>query len=220
MRSTVKTLLVLVPLALLLGGCFAMGQAFDLARVVATLVAAGGGAVAIAALDRREWIRSRTKEPFFAGKLRGGFGNPFDVVVGGRIPLSEAFCQAISASLKAKGFEPRMVATTIDDTDDQARQKLAAAGAGKSLLITIDKWHSDTYQNVAMHYLLGATVTDAGGNLLASHTITGEDDGKDNLRGSVMNPAGYAKKAVPKAFQDHIERLLNHEDIARALSQG
>ncbi|HUT78368.1 MAG TPA: hypothetical protein VM285_11810 [Polyangia bacterium] len=217
MRLALKALLVLVPLSLLLGGCLAVGQAFNLAQIVATLVAAGGGAIAVAALDKREWIRSKAKQPFFAGTLRGGFGNPFDVVVGGRVPLSDAFGQVIAASLKAKGFQPQVVITTVDDTDDQARQKLAATGAGRSLLISIDKWQSDTMTNVAMHYLLTATVFDVGGNQLASHTITGAENGKDNLRGSVMNPAGYAKKAVPKAFQDQIERLLNHDDIAKAL---
>jgi hypothetical protein len=217
MRFHCRALLVLVPIALLLGGCLAVGQAFNLAQVVAALVAAGGGAVAVAALDKREWIRGKAKPPFFAGTLRGGFGNPFDVVVAGRIPLSDAFSQAIAASLKAKGFQPQAVTTAIDDTDDQARQKLAATGAGKALLISIDKWQSDTMTNVAMHYLLAATVLDAGGNPLASHTITGAEDGKDNLRGSVMNPAGYAKKAVPEAFRDQIERLLNDEAIVKAL---
>jgi len=218
MRHTRNALLVLVPLALLLGGCLAVGQAFQLTQVVAALVAAGGGAIAVAALDKREWIRGKAKQPFFAGTLRGGFGNPFDVVVAGRLPLADALSQVIAASLKAKGFQPQVVATAVDDSDDQARQKLAATGAGKALLVSIDKWQSDTYTNVAMHYLLTVTVYDAGGAALASHTITGAEDGKDNLRGSVMNPAGYAKKAVPKAFQDQIERLLNNEDIVKALS--
>lgn len=217
MRPTLKALLVLVPLALLLGGCLAVGQAFQLTQVVAALVATGGGAIAVAALDRREWIRGKAKPPFFAGTLRGGFGNPFDVVVGGKIPLADAFSQVIAASLKAKGFQPQVVTTAVEDAEEQARQKLAATGAGKALLVTIDKWQSDTYTNVGMHYLLTVAVLDAGGNQLASHRITGAEDGKDNLKGSVMNPAGYAKKAVPKAFQDQIERLLNDESIVKAL---
>ena len=217
MRSSLRALAILAPLALLLGGCLAVGQAFNLTSVVAALVAAGGGSIALAALDRREWIQNGSKPPFFAGTLRGGFCNPFDVVVRDRVPLAEAFTHVIGKSLAAKGFEPRTVPLEGDD-EEAARNALVASGAPRSLLILIDRWQSDTMMNVGMHYLLTAQVIDASGDVIAQSSIQGEDGGKDNLKGSVMNPAGYAKKAVPKAFQDHIERLLNDEAIVSALS--
>ena len=51
---------------------------------------------------------------------------------------------------------------------------------------------------------------------LAEATITGASNGMDNLKGSVMNPAGYAKKIVPRAYRERLERLLNAEQIVEA----
>lgn len=218
MRSPLGWLLLLVPLALLMGGCLAVGQSFNLPAIIAALVAAGSGTIAIGSLDRREWVRSGAKPPFFAGTLRGGFGNPFDVLVRGKQPLADVFTGVIAASLKAKGFDTKPVVVPHTAEEPEALQQLAATGAPKRLLIEIHQWQSDTMMNVSMTYLLGAKVLDAQGNVLAQSSITGAEEGRDNLKGSVMNPPGYAKKAVPKAFQDHIERLLNHEAIVKALA--
>jgi hypothetical protein len=218
MSSTLRWLCLLIPISLLMGGCLAVGQSFQLANIVAALIAAGGGTLAIAAIDRRQWIRSGAKQPFFAGQLRGGFANPFDVVVRGKQPLADTFTSVIAASLKAKGFDTKPVIVPHTAEEPETQQQLSATGAAKSLLIEIHQWQSDTYVNVTVDYLLSAKVLDAQGVVLAQNSITGAEEGKDNLKGSVMNPAGYAKKAVPKAFQDHVERLLNHDDIVKALA--
>lgn len=217
-RSVLRALFILAPVAMLCSGCLAVGQSFALASVAVTLLASGAGTVAIAALDRREWIRTGAKPPFFAGTLRGGFGNPFDVLVKQRQPLADVFSQVAAKGLKAKGFDATPVAVEFSEEDDAAKQKLLAQGAEKNILIHIHSWQADTMTNVGMYYLLTAMVMDSAGNVLAQAKITGEEDGKDNLRGSVMNPAGYAKKAVPKAFAGHIEELLNNEDIVKALA--
>lgn len=217
-RSILRSLFILVPVALLCGGCLAVGQSFALAGVAVTLLASGAGSVAIAALDRREWIRTGAKPPFFAGNLRGGFGNPFDVLVKQRQPLADVMSQVAARGLKAKGFDTTAVQVDFSEEDEAAKQKLLAQGKDKNILIHIHSWQADTYTNVGMYYLLTIMVMDSSGNVLAQHKITGAEDGKDNLRGSVMNPAGYAKKAVPKAFAGHIEELLNNEDIIQALS--
>ena len=154
----------------------------------------------------------------FAGTLRGGFGNPFDVNVKGYVPLADVFTNVISKGLQAKGFKATPVILEVNTDDETARVKLAATGADKHLLINIHKWQADTMTNVGMHYLMIAMVMDSGGNVIAQNNSTGAEDGKDNLKGSVMNPAGYAKKAVPKAFAAQLEELLNNEDIVRALS--
>ncbi|MBW2278922.1 MAG: hypothetical protein JRF63_15620 [Deltaproteobacteria bacterium] len=218
MSSVLRSLLILVPLAFLMSGCLAVGQVFSLSGIIAALVAAGGGAIAVATLDRRESTRSGAKPPFFAGTLRGGFGNPFSVVVRGKQPLADAFTNVIANSLKAKGYDPKPVIVAHTAEEPEALQQITATGVPRSLLIEIHQWQSDTMTNVGMTYLLSAKVLDIQGNVVAQNSITGAEDGKDNLKGSVMNPAGYSKKAVPKAFQDHIERLLNHTDIVQALS--
>ena len=218
LRTTLRVFAVLLPLAVLCGGCLAVGQAFTLATVALTLAASGASTIAIAVLDKREWIRSGAKRPCFAGTLRGGFGNPFDVNVRGYVPLAQVTADVVAKGLKAKGFQPTAIKVDPVADDAAAIAALQASGASKLLLIDIHKWQSDTYMKVGMHYLLVAKVLDGAGNVLAEARVTGAEDGKDDLKGSAMNPAGYSKKVVPKAFRDQLERLLNAEDIVKALA--
>jgi hypothetical protein len=218
LRTTLRFLAILLPLAVLSAGCLAVGQSFDLASALLTLAASGSASIAVAALDKREWIRSGAKRPCFAGTLRGGFGNPFDVNVRGYVPLAQVTADVVAKGLKAKGFQPTAIKVDPVADDAAAIAALQASGASKLLLIDIHKWQSDTYMKVGMHYLLVAKVLDGAGNVLAEARVTGAEDGKDDLKGSAMNPAGYSKKVVPKAFRDQLERLLNAEDIVKALA--
>ncbi len=218
LRSSLRFFAVLFPMLVLCTGCLAVGQSFDLASVIVTLVASGSASVAIAAIDRRDSVVSGFKSPAYAGKLRGGYGNPFDVLVRGRLPLAQVTADAVAKGLQAKGFNARTIALEAKADESAAKAGLKAAGAAKLLLIDIRKWESDTYMRVAMHYLLKAQVLDQAGNLLAEASVTGGQGGMDNLKGSFWNPGGYAKKAVPKAFRDQLERLLNAEAIVKGLS--
>lgn len=42
--------------------------------------------------------------------------------------------------------------------------------------------------------------------------------GKDNLGGSAINPPGHAKTAVPAAFTQKLETLLNSPEIQNAFN--
>ncbi|MCP4133062.1 MAG: hypothetical protein GY754_19000 [bacterium] len=217
-RKTWLLLLVLLPLAVSSTGCLAFGQAFDLASVVITLTAAGSARLGLSILDRRESIRTGGKEPFFAGLQRGGFGNPFDVIVKDKKPLAGVMAEVTAAGLKAQGFDVNPINVEINTSEEAAVQKFKDSSAEKILLISIDKWQSDTLTNVGMHYNVTAQVLSPEGSLLAKHTVTGAENGMDNLKGSVMNPMGHAKRVVPAAFKEHIEKLINNEAISKALS--
>src|SRR5512136_1058198 len=109
-RSRVRLFAVLIVLLILCVGCLAVGQSFDLASVILTLAASGSASVAVAAIDRRDFVLSGYKQPFYAGKLRGGYGNPFDVLIRGRVPLAQVTADAVAKGLAAKGFNARSVA--------------------------------------------------------------------------------------------------------------
>ena len=216
MRNALRFFAVLFPIALLCCGC--SGLVFNLATVALSLAASGASAIAVAVLDKREQVRSGAKRPCFVGTARGGFGNPFNVNIKRYAPLAHVTADVVAKGLATKGFKASAV--KLDHTADDAAALAAAraTGAAKILFVDIHKWQTDTYMQVGMHYLLIARVTDTAGNLLAQSRVTGADDGKDNLKGSAMNPGGYAQKVVPKAFRDQLERLLNDPAIVQALS--
>jgi hypothetical protein len=218
LRSNLRLIAFLVPLLVLCGGCVAVGQAFDLASTALTLAASGSAAIALAAVDRRERILTGAKPPHFAGTLRGGYGNPFDVVIRGKTPLARVTADVVARGLQAKGFKVQSIALEAKADMTSAQAGLKAVGAEKLLLVEIQKWESDTYMNVGMTYRLTAKILDKTGNVIAEASVAGAKGDMDNLRGSFWNPAGYAKKAVPKAFCDQLERLLNSADIVKGLS--
>jgi len=218
LRTTLRFLAVLFPLLVLFCGCVAVGQSFNLAGVVLSLAASGSAALAVAAIDRRERVRSGAKKPYFAGIMRGSFGNPFDVLIRGRAPLARVTADVVAAGLEARGFKARSVALEDKADETAAKAGLAAAGAEKLLLIEIEKWESDTMVRIGMVYRLTARVFDHAGNAIAEASVTGAEGDRDVLKGSFMNPYGHAKKAVPKAFKEQLERLLNAEAIVKGLS--
>jgi hypothetical protein len=213
----VRTTPVLIPLlilvALALGGCLAVGQSFKLAEVLAMLAATGTYSVLIATRDRRKYVTSGSKQPNFVGVLKGGFGNPFDVKNAGGQALADTFSDVISKSLKSKGFTATPVVTNLQEAPDQLKQRLLSQSAERVILIDVDEWRSETMARVGMEYDVTLSVMDKEGNVLAKSRI----EGKDVLGGSFWNPAGLAKKRVPAALKDHIEKLLNDGAVVSAL---
>jgi len=216
MNRTLRHFLLLalaLTLVALATGCLAVGQSFKLAEVVAMLVASGTYSILIATRDRREYVARGSKTPDFVGVLKGGFGNPFDVKNFGGKAFSDTFSDVVSKSLKAKGFTPSTVVVTPQDTPDQVRQKMLANPADRNIFIDVEEWKSESMTRTAMNYKLTLTVMDNQGNVVAKSAI----EGRDVLGGSAFNPAGVAKKKVPVAFKEHIERLLNDDAVVAAL---
>lgn len=212
-----RNLLRLLPLAVLISiacaGCLAVGVTFKLAEVVLMMAAAGSGAIALAALDRRVPVANRSKKEGFVGLQRGGFGNPFDVHVAGGQPLAGVFSEVVGKGLAAKGFQPTTVQAAPVDSPDEVIGRLAATGSDKSVFIDIMEFKADTMQRVSFEYDVTVSVLDAQGNVVAQKRA----QGKEALGGSFWNPAGHAKRAVPRAFKALLEELLNAPEIVSAL---
>src|SRR6266850_4068485 len=92
--------------AMVASGC-AVGNRYAYHTVVASPQVSGSTAVAVAALDQREYVRSGDKPPQFVGVQRGGFGNPFDVRTGDDKPLADAMTTALVNTLAKRGFRDR-----------------------------------------------------------------------------------------------------------------
>lgn len=212
-RRSLLLLGLLILAVVALGGCWAIGQSYKLAEVLAMLVATGATTVLVATRDRRRYVTGGSKRVDFVGVLKGGFGNPFDVKNAGGSALADTFSEVASRSLKAKGFAASSVVTSPQEPPDQLKQRLLAESAERVILIDLDEWRSETMARVGMHYDVTLTVMDKQGTVLAKSRI----EGKDVLGGSFWNPAGLAKKKVPAAFKDHLEQLLNDSAIVAAL---
>ena len=173
----------------------------------------GSAKVGIATFDHRVYVLSNDKDPDFVGLQRAGFGNPYDVTTESGRSLAEDITTSLVNALAKKGFAARPVLVSSTDSIDAAILALTAHGSDRSILLMLSEWKTDTYNRTGLYYDVTLMVLDESGNMLAERSI----GGKDNLGGSVWNPPGHAKKAVPLAFKEKMEELLNNNEVLQAL---
>jgi hypothetical protein len=211
MRRLVGVCLILFTL----GGC-AMGRQHAYHVGQPTLGHRGPGWVAVAVQDQRSEVVSRAKQETFVGFSRGGFGNKFDINTASGRPLATDFADTISHGLITNQYRTTYVETSPRQPRDMVMSALTRTGAPRLLLVEIKEWKSDTYNRTALHYQLTAHVFDRqGGEIAVSDTA-----GTDGLGGSFMDPAGHAENAVPAAYLQCLENLLNRPAIGPALHQA
>lgn len=171
----------------------------------------GSKVVGVAVHDQRTYIKSGEKKPFYAGVVRGGFGNPFDVQTEDGKPLADDFLKSICDSLTQKGFKTMPVALKPGDAFEEARKKLLAADAERFILVIINEWYSDSYFGVGIFYDITLRVLDRRGGGLAEVTIKGKDDLGTEWFGSTT----YSES--PNTFKEKFEHLLNDDKVETAL---
>ncbi|WP_417069287.1 hypothetical protein [Niveibacterium terrae] len=198
---------------LALSGC-AVGNTHAYRDADIKIAAGGDKKVGLATHDERDFVVSGSKSESFVGLTRGGFGNPFDVTTSSGKALADDFTTAISSGLKKRGFTPIPASITSHDSLSAVQKQLVATKADRLLLVRMIEWKSDTWTNTTLGYNLIATVQDSQGKVLAEKQI----QGKDNLGGSAINPPGHAKTAVPAAFTQKLETLLNSPEIQNAFN--
>ena len=202
----------LMTVLLLLTGC-AVGNKHTYNDVNADISIAGNSTVAMATHDQRSYVQNGDKPADFVGLQRGGFGNPFDITTVSGNSLAQDFTETIARSLASKGFQTTPVIVNYSDTAERVKTILLHTGAQRLMLLTLYEWKSDTYTNTALIYDARLEVFDENGKTIAQKSISGRDD----LGGSALNPPAYAKKAIPVAFKEKIEILLNDSDVSKAL---
>ncbi len=199
-------------MAAILSGC-AVKNTYPFANVRANLTATGNKNVAVLVVDRRDFIASGEKTPDFVGLQRGGYGNPFNVRTASKRPLSDAVAEAVSSSLRAKGYLTTAIPTRANEPVADVIRKVGAAAPDVGVVLEMKQWKSDTYVDVILKYDLELRVISPSGEILAEQRIQTDE----NLKGSAMNPSKYAKAAIPAAFKKALETLLNAEPVVLAL---
>jgi hypothetical protein len=212
MKKYFKTFLFCLSIAILVSGC-AVGNKHRYHDVIADIKFSGDIAIGVGTQDAREYIISGDKDPTFVGLSRGGYGNPFNVGTQSGQPLANDISQTISNSLSKKGFKPIIIELSHRDNDNTIIEKLILSKAPRLIFLKLNEWKSDTFTNTALLYNVDFKVMDEKGEVLAEKHL----EGRDNLKGSVMNPPSHAKKAIPEALKQKIEELLNDPGVQKAL---
>ncbi len=204
----------LVPLALaalLAGGCGGFQHPY--AGVTPEVGYPVKGRVAVAVHDQRAEVVNGSRPESFAGLLRGGYGNPFDVTTASGQPLAKEFQSSLADALTRAGAQVVRVDLAPATKPDAARQQVLAAGADKALLVTLRMWRADTYVNVNLDHDVLLVVLGRRGQVLA----TKELKGAERIGTSLVNPGGESVEVVPPAYRRKLEALFADPAVAAAL---
>ncbi len=179
---------------------------------------AGAARFAVASLDQREYVLNGLKRPRFTGLFRSGLGIPYDMTTSSGKPVADEFTDAIDRALKKKGFSIVRVATDQRMSAEDVIAKAKATKADKIIMLTIYEWKGETFGVTGVHFNLSLDVLDSGGKTLASKDLEGNEILGGQLLDHLSNPLEFAKTAVPKAFVNKIELLLNSQEIVDVLA--
>ena len=185
--------------AMVLGGCV-VGQSLPASYEAGPAAAAATGtAVAVAVRDERPFVKSGDKPPYFIGKYRGGFGNPWDVTTKDKQPLAALLERDLGKELQALGYGV-----------------VARPGAQRALDVVIVDWNFDGVMDGKFWYELDAKVLGPDGAELAASKV------KDMqyIEGSFwMGAKGGFEAKMPELYAGAIRKLVrDNPTISSALA--
>jgi hypothetical protein len=197
MPNFIRTLtLVLSPLVL--AGCVA-GQSLQTEYEPPAAVAETTGlAVSLTVTDDRPYVKSGEKAPYYVGRYRAGFGNPWDVSTANEEALVSIVRRDIAEELVALGHP-------LKD----------AAVADRGLAVSIRDWNFDGYQNGNFWYDLLVTVRSPAGDVLVNSVVKD----KIGITGTLWEGAkGGFERDMPKLYPQIIRNLVRENaEVSAAL---
>lgn len=211
MKKSILGLLIIFCI-FMTSGCV-VGQKIDYTSPIPKLNEKGNKTVAVGVHDQRPYVKNGEKYPRYVGTFRAGFGNPWDVETKSNNPLSQDMRGVLVQALKNAGYKAVPLEIVFSDSKETVLVKFKDSSAERFLLLTLDKWRNDSYCDTGLYYDAVLTVYDRDLKQLAESRESGEK----NVGGNCFDPATHAKEAVPKAFQELLEKLLNDAKVQAAL---
>ena len=147
--------------------------------------------------DKRTYVTSGDKEPYYIGHYRAGLGNTWDVTTYQKQSLADLLSKDLSNELLSLGF------TLGSDQFD------------KKLIVNVNDWNFDMYINGKMWWDLDVLVVTADGNLLASEKLKEERI----IEGNILTGAKSAfERNVPLIYLEIVKNTIrNNQAVMNAL---
>lgn len=207
---------IFFPACLLAASGCAFGHHYSYDQASLSLMASGGGTIAVATYDLRPYVLTRTARPEYVGLAHTGSRKAFPVGTRSERPLADDMTGVICRGLNGKGFQCVAVDSAVAETQEGIQGGLKKTGAKRALLLVLNEWNSDTHIETTLAYDAYLAVFDENGTRLAEARVRG----RDVLGSSHWNPVGLAHREVPKAYQKKLEDLLNDSSVVAALQSS
>ena len=181
--------------ATLLGGCV-VGQSLPANYEAGPAVAAKAVAVTATVHDERPYVKSGDKPPYFIGKYRAGFGNPWDVTTQDKQPLASLLQRDLAKELQALGYAVAV-----------------PGGAARTLDVAIRDWNFDAYINGKFWYVLDIRVFGRDGQELVKTTV----EEAQHIEGSFWTGAkGAFEEKMPELYAGAVRKLVRENATVSA----
>lgn len=178
-----------------LGGCV-VGQELSMDYGESSMDITEPNRIGVNVKDERPYVLSGEKDPWFIGKYRGGFGNPFDVSTDNDEPLANVLTDGIEDALSHEGFG-------ISNDPD------------RTISVLIKEWNFDGYQNGRFWYELEVKVDSSEGEILAPFSVKDEK----YIDGSFWKGAkGGFEQQMPGLYREAIDKMIRkNPDVLNAM---
>jgi hypothetical protein len=163
--------------------------------------------IVIGVIDKRPYIVNGNNKPSYIGLMRGGFNNPWYMNTESGKPLADDLVEAAASGFKNAGINAEHVKLTFDMDQQTINNNLVLKKSYKKVLIKINEWQSDTYQNTVFLYDLTAEVYNEEGAMVAEGTEKNINENREKQ--TVVSPIEASRSALSK--------LLNNKEIMAAL---
>ena len=192
MKTRHTSFVALSLLSAIMSGC-AIGNHYDYQSVRAPLPQASKKCtISVVTVDQRADVLKASVQDNYVGMTRGGYGNPFRVYTKSGAPLSEDLTRAIVSSLNSSGYQATAVTVNPVTNEASAKAQLLAASTDRHILVTINKWESDTLINTDLNTDINVQVYDHSGKQLANESFSASK----GLGGNFFDPIIHARKSI------------------------
>jgi hypothetical protein len=153
--------------------------------------------VSVSVTDGRPYVVSGNKPPYYIGRYRAGFGNPWDVTTENRQPLADLLEADVVEELKSLGYM----------TDD----------SGRTLALTINDWNFDGWQNGRLWYEILVILSASDGTELYSGSVSDEIGVTGTGLGAIK---GGMERDMPAIYRSVIRKVVrDNAGLMSALSR-
>lgn len=190
-------------------------KGFKYNDIVLDIAATGNTSIVFATHDQRPYILDGTRIPDFAGYLRNAVGMAYPTSTTSKEPLADIISEVFSNSFKLKGFDTKVVKTTIEETPEEVVENCQKLNTDIIVILTLKEWQSDGYGgNADIKYDFVFKIYDKEGMLITEISDYAE---KENMGFSKKKAWDYLKQETRKFFKAKMEYIFNSEEFSNAM---
>lgn len=169
----------------------------------------------IAVLDKREVVTDGSQGPDFVGYVRSTVAIAWPLKTESGNSFTDDITLTIKNAIEKSGAKVTQVSTDYSMDSLEVLEKLKATNADILLLITINKWRSDTksyFNKIATDMIWDITlqVYDEEGEKKAENNVSGKDGALDP---SKKTNKETRQKIIDVYYKEKMEELFSEENI-------